>query len=433
MAPLTFIDTHNMVAFLTKSNASAGFDQVVDFLNAHVIQYALMVNPTIYVSCIKKFWATVTIKKVNDVVELRTLINRKKVVVSEDIIHKDLYLDDADGVKCLPNEEIFTELSLLRGLRGTSSVVPWHLLSPALLQGVGKGFSGVKTPLFASMMAPPQPQAAEVEEEVKVPTTHIPSLTPAPSPPPQDPTHTPHASPPSPPQEQPTTTSISSMTLIYSLLETYATLSQKVAELEQDKHTQALEIIKLKKRVKKLEKKRRSKSSGLKRLRKIGTSQRVKSSADTVVDVGTQVDMDAELQWRIDQDVSAATKDVNATEPTVFDDEENMAGYKMEDFRGMTYDKVRPIFEREYKKVQTLFKPDKDVEEPQKKRVAEETLLQESFKKLKAVEVLDWEIHTKGSRTYWKIIRVGGITKAYQSFEDTLKGFDREDWLLYGA
>nr|GFD03554.1 hypothetical protein [Tanacetum cinerariifolium] len=62
-----------------------------------------------------------------------------------------------------------------------------------------------------------------------------------------------------------------------------------------------------------------------------------------------------------------------------------MAGYKMEHFRGMTYEKVRPIFEREYKK--TLFKPDKDVKEPQKKRVAEETLLQESFKKLKAVEV----------------------------------------------
>nr|GEW59461.1 hypothetical protein [Tanacetum cinerariifolium] len=66
----------------------------------------------------------------------------------------------------------------------------------------------------------------------------------------------------------------------------------------------------------------------------------------------------------------------------------NMVGYKMEHFRGMTYDKVRPIFEREYNKVQTLFKPDKDVEEPQKKRVAEETLLQESYKKLKAVEVL---------------------------------------------
>nr|GFB78333.1 hypothetical protein [Tanacetum cinerariifolium] len=41
--------------------------------------------------------------------------------------------------------------------------------------------------------------------------------------------------------------------------------------------------------------------------------------------------------------------------------------------------------------------------------------------------IIDWEIHSKGSRSYWKIIRVGGITKAYQSFEDMLKGFDRED------
>nr|GFA00661.1 hypothetical protein [Tanacetum cinerariifolium] len=51
--------------------------------------------------------------------------------------------------------------------------------------------------------------------------------------------------------------------------------------------------------------------------------------------------------------------------------------------------------------------------------------------KVKALQVkypsIDWEIHIKGSRTYWKIIRVGGITKAYQSFKDMLKGFDRED------
>nr|GEV22731.1 hypothetical protein [Tanacetum cinerariifolium] len=101
----------------------------------------------------------------------------------------------------------------------------------------------------------------------------------------------------------------------------------------------------------------------------------------------------------------------------------NMACYKMEFFKGMTYDKVRPIFKREYKKVQTLFKPDKDVQETKKKRVADETLLQESFKKLRAAE----EIHTEGSRLYWKIIRVEGITKAYQFFEDILKGFDIEE------
>nr|GEU63964.1 hypothetical protein [Tanacetum cinerariifolium] len=53
----------------------------------------------------------------------------------------------------------------------------------------------------------------------------------------------------------------------------------------------------------------------------------------------------------------------------------NMARYKMKHFKGMNYDKVRPIFEREYKKVQTLFKPNKDVEEPIKKRVTKETRL----------------------------------------------------------
>nr|GEX62521.1 hypothetical protein [Tanacetum cinerariifolium] len=57
------------------------------------------------------FMATITIKKVNDVVQLRALIDGKKVVVSEDVIRRDLYIDDADGVKCLPNEEIFTELA----------------------------------------------------------------------------------------------------------------------------------------------------------------------------------------------------------------------------------------------------------------------------------------------------------------------------------
>ncbi|GKB41449.1 hypothetical protein Tco_0886391 [Tanacetum coccineum] len=106
------------------------------------------------------------------------------------------------------------------------------------------------------------------------------------------------------------------------------------------------------------------------------------------------------------------------------------------------------------------------------KRVTKETLLQESFKKIRTGEasssepiqeqsssepkvlteeelkkmleivpveefkakvlqvkypIVDWEIHTEGSRKYWKIIKVSDITEAYQGFEDMLKGFDRED------
>nr|GEX97068.1 hypothetical protein [Tanacetum cinerariifolium] len=56
-----------MVVYLTKSDASEGFNQVIDFLNGSYIKYALIVNPNIYVSCIKQFWNTVAIKQVNDV------------------------------------------------------------------------------------------------------------------------------------------------------------------------------------------------------------------------------------------------------------------------------------------------------------------------------------------------------------------------------
>ncbi|GKC11744.1 hypothetical protein Tco_1008526, partial [Tanacetum coccineum] len=112
-----------------------------------------------------------------------------------------------------------------------------------------------------------------------------------------------------------------------------------------------------------------------------------------------------------------------------------------------------------------------EVEKTKTKRIAEETLLQESFNKLKTVEasrsepiqeqpteepkelfeeelkkmleivlveetkaealqvkypIINWEIHTEGSRKYWKIIMARNITEAYQVFEDMLKGFDRE-------
>ncbi|GJZ36340.1 hypothetical protein Tco_0582531 [Tanacetum coccineum] len=132
----------------------------------------------------------------------------------------------------------------------------------------------------------------------------------------------------------------------------------------------------------------------------------------------------------------------------------NMANYKMSYFKGMSYDQIRPIFEEEYRKVHTLFKKNADVEMTKKKRVAEEALLQESFKKIRTTQALGSkafqeqsteetkecseedlktlleivpEIHTEDSRKYWKIIRVSNITEAYQSFKDMLKAFDRED------
>nr|GEV95869.1 hypothetical protein [Tanacetum cinerariifolium] len=495
MANLTFANTYNIVAYLSKSDASVGFDQIVDFLNAQVIQYALMVNPTIYVSCIKQFWATASMKKVKDVVKLQALIDIKKM--------NEFSCSMASAVICLATGRKFNFSkyifdNMIRNVDSPSKFLMYprflqvlitnqvddlsshttKYTSPALTQKVfanmrriGKGFTGIETPLFATMLV--QPQAATEEEN----------------------------------EED----------------ETYTTLSHKVVALEQYNVAQTLEILKLKRRVKKLEKQRRSKSSSLNRLRK--------------------------GRFEKKDEVNAATKEVNDAEPTVFDDKEvtmtmaqklikrkaekarlldehmakrlhddeveqaaarekqkqddlkraqelqqqydqkqenidwnvmveqmqekhldnirkyqslkrkpiflaqakknmivylkNMVVYKITHFKGMTYDQVRPIFEREYYKVQTFLKPGRD-EEPTKKRVAKETLLQESFKKLRAeVEVsvsefkvkalqvkyplIDWEIYSEVSRSYWKIIRVGGITQAYQSFKDMLKDLDMED------
>nr|GEY10077.1 hypothetical protein [Tanacetum cinerariifolium] len=66
------------------------------------IKYALTVNPNIYVSCIKQFWTTVAVKKVNDVIRLQDLVDKKKVVVTEATIREALRLDDAEGVEYLP-------------------------------------------------------------------------------------------------------------------------------------------------------------------------------------------------------------------------------------------------------------------------------------------------------------------------------------------
>nr|GEU49402.1 hypothetical protein [Tanacetum cinerariifolium] len=88
------------------------------------------------------------------------------------------------------------------------------------------------------------------------------------------------------------------MTLLNKLMETYATPTQKVANLEKDKIAQALEIVKLKQRVRKLKKKRKTKHLGLKRLRKVGGKiDELDANKDvTLVYVDVEVEIDTNIQ-----------------------------------------------------------------------------------------------------------------------------------------
>ncbi|GJW83729.1 uncharacterized mitochondrial protein-like protein [Tanacetum coccineum] len=86
---------------------------IVDFLNASSIKYALTVNHTIYTSCIEQFWSTAKAKMVNREVQLQALVDGKKIVVTEASVRRDLQLEDANGVDCLPNATIFEQLTLM--------------------------------------------------------------------------------------------------------------------------------------------------------------------------------------------------------------------------------------------------------------------------------------------------------------------------------
>nr|GEZ08022.1 hypothetical protein [Tanacetum cinerariifolium] len=180
------------------------------------------------------------------------------------------------------------------------------------MRRVCKGFSGVDTLLFDGMLVPQQEHddvvdditddvvanVADADADAEpTPPSPTPATTSPPQPvliplpsqvestPPPSPRHSPISPPSSPPPQQPPSHDAAiSIDLLNKLLETCETLTKKVGDLEQDEIAQAIEITKFKKRVRKLEKKRKLKAFGLKRLRKVETTQRVKSSAGTVMD-----------------------------------------------------------------------------------------------------------------------------------------------------
>ncbi|GJT59755.1 hypothetical protein Tco_1003288 [Tanacetum coccineum] len=114
MANLEFCDKHDIIAYLQKFERSEGFHQIIDFLNASHIQYALIENPTIYVSFIKQFWRTATARtSATGEVELIATIDGQEKTITEASLRRHLKLEDNGGVTTLPNSEIFEQLALM--------------------------------------------------------------------------------------------------------------------------------------------------------------------------------------------------------------------------------------------------------------------------------------------------------------------------------
>nr|GEY34043.1 hypothetical protein [Tanacetum cinerariifolium]GFA98739.1 hypothetical protein [Tanacetum cinerariifolium] len=139
------------------------------------------------------------------------------------------------------------------------------------MRRVGKGFSGVDTPLFEGMIVAQKDDDIADEGAANVAADDVPAAADEPtilSPPP----------------------------------------SQDLPFTSQDKIAQSLEIIKLRQRVKKLERRNKLKVSKLRRLKRVGTSQRVDTSKDTVMD---DVSKQGRIIANMDADEDVTLNDVS--------------------------------------------------------------------------------------------------------------------------
>ncbi|GJU44308.1 hypothetical protein Tco_1201574 [Tanacetum coccineum] len=306
MTTLQFADTHNLVVFLAKPTKSEGFEQIVDFLNANPIRYVLTINPTIYTSCIEQFWSTVKEKIVNGEVQLQALVDGNKIIVTEATVRRDLHLEDAEGINCLPNATIFEQLTLI-GEELRECV--WQILN------VSKMRLSMRRWMTVWKRAATTATSFDAEQD-RGNITNIQSKET-----PNEPSSLGTSSGGGPRRQetmggtivQTRSENVSKLSndlllargntlqsgedslKLQELMELCTTLQQRVLALETTKTTQAMEITSLKRRVKKLERRNKSRTHGLKRLYKVGLSRRVESSDEE--GLGEE---DASKQVRID-------------------------------------------------------------------------------------------------------------------------------------
>nr|GEW54809.1 hypothetical protein [Tanacetum cinerariifolium] len=103
------------------------------------------------------------------------------------------------------------------------------------------------------------------------------------------------------------------------------TLQIRVLDLEKTKTTQHNEITSLKRRVKKLEKKNRSRTHRLKRLYKVGLTARVESSRDEESLDGEEVYVEGQNENVVEEVVDAAQVSTTATSVTITTEEITLA------------------------------------------------------------------------------------------------------------
>nr|GEU78030.1 hypothetical protein [Tanacetum cinerariifolium] len=100
-----------MSAILEKTEHNTDFHQIVDFLQASHIRYALTISPTVYVSHIRQFWSTAWIKTTNQETKILATVDGKPMTISESSLRRHLKLNDEEGIMFKSKKYWFNEFS----------------------------------------------------------------------------------------------------------------------------------------------------------------------------------------------------------------------------------------------------------------------------------------------------------------------------------
>nr|GEV38947.1 hypothetical protein [Tanacetum cinerariifolium] len=487
-----------MVAYLSKSDASEGFTQIIDFLNGSYIKYALTVNLNIYVSCIKQFWTTVAIKQVNDVTRLQALVDKKKVVVTKATIREALCLDDAEGVDCLPNEEIFAELARMGYEKPSTKLTfykaffpsQWKFLIHTILQCMSakrtswnefndkeedrEVADAVKDVEEAKVDESAQDQGRQAESQAKIykidmdHANKVLSMQ-------KDETE---------PAEVQEVVDVVTTAKLITEVDTATSETITAAIIVAPSRRRKRVVIRdpegesITSTIIPAETKSKDKGKGIlvEEPKPLNKKQQIKQDKQYARELQDELNKNIDWDEAIDHVKRKAKEDpavkryqlLKRKPQTEVQARKNMmmylknvAGFKMDYFKGMSYDDIRPIFEAKFNSnVAFLLKTKEQIEEDENKalkrlnetpakKAAKRQKLDEEVEELKRhlqivpnkdddvykeatplarkVPIVDYQIIEMKNKPYYKIFRADDTHQLYVSFLSLLRNFDRED------
>ncbi|GJZ67427.1 uncharacterized mitochondrial protein-like protein, partial [Tanacetum coccineum] len=252
-------------SLLEKSEGNADFHEIVDFLTVSSVRYTLIVSPTIYASYIEQFWNTAHSQTFNDVNQIHHVDGNTSSKIKSSV-RSDLHFNDEDAKLCLVRMDD-------RVVRATTTVASLDAAQASGNITKTRSTAISNEPLSQEISSGGNTPGSDEERLEQDDLTDF--IPPAPYDSPLSVGHTPGSD-----EGRPN---------INELMAICINLSNMVLALEQSKTAQDLVIQKLKKKVKRLEKKQRARTPGMK-LFKIGTSKRKSLDKEYVSKQGRKSD-----------------------------------------------------------------------------------------------------------------------------------------------